>query len=485
MRDVQRWLAEEPTVSCSSADLERIREAVAVLSHPKPRKEHVRPLQKKWQGAQQKNKKTRPLQEVFHEFEGKVIKAAQKLQQQLSDSAEQPVSSTAEQPVPMEAARRLQSASGSAEQPASSTVEQSARMDTTDGVASAEQPGASSAMPPAPGAARPDVTMGVPRNFNIYDFKIACRREGDWHREQAKLRRRADQPHKTRFQKAFALLQDCRKYNKSNWIVDDDEKHMKKLLRLLEILALPHLTRTACRELYNLSGRNSILGPFACRDAHGHQREQDHEHYRAVVFDATMLPALISFFSRREPLPATDYPYLASFLELLRTGSGSSYGHDVKVDWPHPRELREIWAGLPRTQDLWLLEDYAEHEEDYLWFARERDRAMGIPIESDDQLYARFVELYPHPPVCSNTGWCRDRHFNQACECDLSFLHDLDCACAACTAVASSEDPCIAMAHWTDIQSYKAANLAMGLGPSRPSPSIEGSAAQPADIAMS
>ena len=35
------------------------------------------------------------------------------------------------------------------------------------------------------------------------------------------------------------------------------------------------------------------------------------------------------------------------------------------------------------------------------------------------------------------------------------------------------------------IKAYKAANLAMGLGPSRPSPSIEGSAAQPADIAMS
>jgi len=406
IRDVQRWLAEESIASCSSADLQRIREAVAVLTSGKkeqPRKEDVQPLlgPKNWDVAQRKDKKPRPLGDMLQDFQGKVIKAAQKLQQQLSDSAEQPVSSTAEQPVPMEAARRLQSASGSAEQPASSTVEQSARMDTTDGVASAEQPGASSAMPPAPGAARPDVTMGVPRNFDINDFKIACKREGAWRGELAKLRRRADQPHQKRFQQAFALLQDCRKYNKSNWIVDDDEKHMKKLLRLLEILALPHLTRQACRELYNLSGRNSILGPFACRDAHGHQREQDHEHYRAVAFDATMLPALISFFSRREPLPATDYPYLASFLELLRRGSGSSYGHDVKVDWPHPREIREIWKGLPRTQDLWLLEDYAEHEEDYLWFARERDRVMGIPIESDDQLYARFVELCPHPPVCS------------------------------------------------------------------------------------
>ena len=184
-------------------------------------------------------------------------------------------------------------------------------------------------------------------------------------------------------------------------------------------------------------------------------------------------------------MPATGYPYLASFLELLRSGSGSSYGHDVKVDWPHPRELREIWAGLPRTQDLWSLQDYAEHEEDYLRIARKRDQVMGIPIESDDELYARFVELYPHPPVCSRTGWCRDYIFNLACECDLSSLHDLGCACAACIAVASSEDPCIARAHWTDIQSYKAANLAMGLGPCRPSPSIEGSAAQPADISTS
>ena len=39
IRDVQRWLAEGPIVSCSSADVERIREAVAVLSYPKPRKQ--------------------------------------------------------------------------------------------------------------------------------------------------------------------------------------------------------------------------------------------------------------------------------------------------------------------------------------------------------------------------------------------------------------------------------------------------------------
>ena len=57
IRDVQRWLAEEPIASCSSADMQRIREAVAVLSLREPRKEDVQPLQSKWQVAQKKDKK--------------------------------------------------------------------------------------------------------------------------------------------------------------------------------------------------------------------------------------------------------------------------------------------------------------------------------------------------------------------------------------------------------------------------------------------
>ena len=95
IRDVQRWLAEESIASCSSADLQRLREAVAVLTSGKkeqPRKEDVRLLQNKWQVAQKRDKKPRPLPEVVHELQGKIIKAAQKLQQQLLDSAEQPAS---------------------------------------------------------------------------------------------------------------------------------------------------------------------------------------------------------------------------------------------------------------------------------------------------------------------------------------------------------------------------------------------------------
>ena len=59
IRDVQRWLAMEPIASCSSADMQRIREAVAVLVPAKPRQEDVQPLQSKWLVAQQRNKKRR------------------------------------------------------------------------------------------------------------------------------------------------------------------------------------------------------------------------------------------------------------------------------------------------------------------------------------------------------------------------------------------------------------------------------------------
>ena len=90
IRDVQRWLAEERVASCTSADAQRIREAVPVLSRPTPRQEDVQPLQSKWQVAQRQDKKPRPLPEVIQEFRNKIIKAAQKLQQQLADSTEQP-----------------------------------------------------------------------------------------------------------------------------------------------------------------------------------------------------------------------------------------------------------------------------------------------------------------------------------------------------------------------------------------------------------
>ena len=107
IRDVQFWLAKEPIRSFDSADTERIRALIAVLLRAKPRQQDLRPFHSEWQVAHHQKKIPRLLPEVIQEFESKVIKAAQKVQQKLLDSAEQPASST-------------------------TVVEQSASMDTTD-----------------------------------------------------------------------------------------------------------------------------------------------------------------------------------------------------------------------------------------------------------------------------------------------------------------------------------------------------------------
>jgi len=106
--------------SCRSSDAERIRQLAAVLLRPKPRQQDLRPFHSEWQVSRwqdgckkRSDKQPRLLPEVIREFQNKIIKAAQKLQQQLSDGAEQPTSTA---------------------------VEQSARMDTTDGVDSDANP---------------------------------------------------------------------------------------------------------------------------------------------------------------------------------------------------------------------------------------------------------------------------------------------------------------------------------------------------------
>ena len=132
IRDVQRWLDSEAIASYSTVDLESIREVAAVLANS-TRKEDVRPFLKKWQVERKRDSKHN---ELLQELKGNVIKAAQKLQQQLSDSAAQ----AAEQPARMEAAPRQPTACSSAEQPAPSAAEQFARMDTIDGVESDDNP---------------------------------------------------------------------------------------------------------------------------------------------------------------------------------------------------------------------------------------------------------------------------------------------------------------------------------------------------------
>ena len=72
--DVKRWLAKEPIASCSSADMQRIREAAAVLVHGKPRQEDVQPLQSKWRVARERNKKKDRCQKLWTSSETKSSK---------------------------------------------------------------------------------------------------------------------------------------------------------------------------------------------------------------------------------------------------------------------------------------------------------------------------------------------------------------------------------------------------------------------------
>ena len=122
--DVQRWLKNNEVVLNSSAEAMRIREVVDALStKSKPRQEDIECFFEPWGVQQRINKRRRLLPEVIEELKKKVVGAAKKLQQRLSDSAE-----------------RLAVVSESAEQPVSSTVEQSAPMDTADGVDLGDEP---------------------------------------------------------------------------------------------------------------------------------------------------------------------------------------------------------------------------------------------------------------------------------------------------------------------------------------------------------
>ena len=82
MHGVQLWLAEDYIASCTSAEAQRIREAVAVLSRPNPRKEEARPLQTKWQVAQKQSatavRRHRRVPGQSHQSSSKVTTGASK-----------------------------------------------------------------------------------------------------------------------------------------------------------------------------------------------------------------------------------------------------------------------------------------------------------------------------------------------------------------------------------------------------------------------
>ena len=72
--DVRRWL-DTDCVSARSAEVQRLREAVTILTHPKPSREDVRRLQSRsnWNVPHKQAQKQRPLAEVIEDLKCTVL----------------------------------------------------------------------------------------------------------------------------------------------------------------------------------------------------------------------------------------------------------------------------------------------------------------------------------------------------------------------------------------------------------------------------
>ena len=338
--DVQRWLKNNEVVLNSSAEAVRIREVVDALStKPKPRKEAIERFFKPW-GVQQFIKKhRRPLPELIEELNKKVVDAAKKLQQQLSDSAERPAL-----------------LSDSAERPGSSMV------------SSAAQPRASSATPAAP----------QPRSFDIHQSCTA------WlNLMQSDLS--DPKPFESNPKSAFGLLQDCRKYKKDNWLGVEEDEEIEKIMKQLVIESQPHFSSKLCREIYKHTKVREVIGPFG-HWVDGHWEENDHEMIRAVALTLTKKD-LASFLSRRDAIPAEEYPDMAS-LETLGVKVIRKSREKILEE-----KTLEIFQDMPDTKVLPLLPDFAEHALLYRVLAEIRDKAAGIPIEGPEALKLLHQEL--------------------------------------------------------------------------------------------
>ena len=323
--DVDGWLRANMAMLSSSGEAARIKDAVDTLkAKPKPRAEDVRKLFKLWEVQQKIKKDHRPLPELVEELCVKVLKAANEL-----------------------------------------------RADLPSVTPSAEQPGASSAAPAAP--------QEPPACF---DFDLATSQQVRLCLWMSGAEEKEKKSLKSDSAGAFGLLQDCRKYRDSNWIVGEDDEKLKKIIRQLEILAKPSCTSQMCRELYKLTEVGQILGTFLQRDAQGHQREQDHEFVRQCAFNCTV-PDLVSLFQRRDAFPEDAYPYMAQLAPL---------GVKVRRKTYEERVL-EIYKDLPKTEDLPLLPDYAERELSYRFAAQTRDKAAGIETKLID-ITAEFLEAF-------------------------------------------------------------------------------------------
>ena len=92
------------------------------------------------------------------------------------------------------------------------------------------------------------------------------------------------------------------------------------------------------------------------------------------------VPELVSLLSGRGALPADEYPYMA---RLATLGVKVVRKSRQKI---YEEKVFEILKNMPKTEDLKLLPDYAEHEWLYRFLADKRDKAAGILIEGPEAL---------------------------------------------------------------------------------------------------
>ena len=353
IRDVQRWLAEEPIASCSSADAQRIREAVGVLSHPKPRKEDVRPLQSKWQVAQKKDKKPRPLVEVLHEFQGKVIKAAKKLQLELSDSAEQPASSTVEQSAPMDTAdgvdldeepflaelrvRQRKRAQASAAEERREAEEQRPRAKPKAAKRQNKRTaGTTSDNVEQPASKRQDRCLTA-------ELFAACARDPSEPGAASSGSAVQPDPMQQQSQRMCRLLHELKKLEENGWVVDDAKIELQGMIQqVTDLRSIPArqdvLRKQSIRVLYT-----SICGALTPN----HLEEQDRTHVSLVACHA-LEEKVLQFVQAKEEIEEANKELYALLWELR------SRPHDAVLNGlpDMPRSPHELIQAL---KDLSLI----------------------------------------------------------------------------------------------------------------------------------
>ena len=342
--DVQRWLAQESTASYRSVELQRTREAVAVLTSCnklQPQMVDARALlgSKKWNAAVERDQNARVLSDMVQEGKGKGTQAEQKLQQQPPDIAPLLASRTAEQSAPLQAVRRLQSASSCSEDLCASVLGQSAHMDTIDGVdtdgdpmrarirANQRKRAQNSAAEEQRPLAKPKATRGrkkqaaaitldsaeqsAPKRRNrMFTSDLLALNAHDAFDPSAVSIDSAEQssPVLQQRQAMWRLLYELRKLSICAWVVDDAEKQRRAIIPKLCNLQILPATQKILRQRPMSALYTSICGSLQPLM----QTSQDYTHVSMAASFVVERQALqcVQAIDEIQESRMLDFPYL-------------------------------------------------------------------------------------------------------------------------------------------------------------------------------